>query len=302
MNRFQELRSLFNFRRKFSGNDSTLDTLIKSELAKLRAVDTETHLQWLRLQRELAASEHAVQPTRIRLIPRIAFASMLVAVVLAGAYFYFFLPRENSADTFTTARGQQKQISLRDGSAVTLNYATDLVVQNMQPDKPRLLSLKGEAHFRVLRNETPFIVSTDCAEVRVVGTEFNLRVRDGTLEVAVIHGIVRVSAKDSTLTLTENQMAMCAQNGFPRRIADMPSPDYPGWMQGKLFFNRTSFEAACREIEMRFDITININDRVLRDEIITGTLGAATAENALNALCGLTGKKFRRENHTYTIY
>ncbi len=295
----EKLRALFSATPTNGADD---ENLLSKHFARLRAQDPETHPQWLRLQRELATSEHAVQPTRTRLIPRMAFASLLVAVVVAGAYIYFFLAREISANTFTTTRGQQKQISLSDGTNVTLNYASDLVVQEFQSNELRLLSLRGEAHFRVPRNQTPFIVSTSCAEVQVVGTEFNLRVRDGTLEVAVIHGIVRVSAKDSTLTLTENQMAMCAQNGFPRRIADMPSPDYPGWMQGKLFFNRTSFEAACREIEMRFDITININDRVLRDEIITGTLGAATAENALNALCGLTGKKFRHENQAYTIY
>jgi ferric-dicitrate binding protein FerR (iron transport regulator) len=248
----------------------------------------------------LAQRETEDRPTRARIVPRLAFGVAITAAAIIGGYFVF--KPQVPPDTFATRKGEQKHLVLQDGSEVTLNYATDLVIQRMQPNKPRLLSLTGEAHFLVRRNETPFIVSTNCAEVQVVGTEFNLRARDGMLEVAVIHGIVKVSAKDSTLTLSQNQRAFCALNSFPKRIGDMPSPEYPGWIQGKLFFDRTSFEAACREIEMRFDIAIRIDDANVRNEIVTGMLNAKNAESALIALCGLTGKRFRNDGHAYTIY
>lgn len=301
----QTHRSRFALSRQRDVDENAVDAILKNSLARLHDVDSETHHQWLRLQRSLAQNQGEVRKTSRRLIPRLALATAIVAVAMVGAYFYF-VPSQLTIDTFATGKGEQQRLVLQDSSEVTLNYATELVVTTLQPGEPRRLSLKGEAFFRVRRNETPFIVSTRCADVRVVGTEFNLREREGTLEVAVTHGIVQVrvvkDGKDSTLTLRQNQMALCAQNSFPKRIDDMPSPEYPGWLQGKLFLNRTPFAAACREIEMRFDVEIRIDDPNLRNEMITGTLNARTAESALSALCGLTGKGFKHDNQRYTIY
>ncbi len=296
--------------RSHSGLDKTqnrkdFDALLQDGFARLRSVDSETRAQWLRLQRSLAQNEGEVRKRNHRLIPRLAFAVAIVVAALVGTYFYFS-PRQLSADTFITGKGEQQRLVLKDSSEVTLNYATELVVPKLQAGKPRLLSLRGEAYFHVRRNETPFIVSTGYADVQVVGTEFNLRAREGMLEVAVINGIVNVrvikAGKDSTLTLTQNQMALCAQSGFPKRIGNVPSPEYPGWMSGKLFFDKTSFAAACREIEMRFDVMVTIEDQQLRDEIITGTLEAKTAESALTALCGLTKKRFQFDGQSFKIF
>jgi transmembrane sensor len=174
----------------------------------------------------------------------------------------------------------------------------------MENGKARLLSLNGEAFFRVRQNETPFIVSTECADVQVVGTAFNVRAREGMLEVAVIHGIVNVSAvkHGKDLTLTQGQRAICSRNGVPQMSANVPSLEYPGWMHGKLFFDKASFADACREIEMRFDVAIRIDDANVRSEVVTGMLKARDAESALTALCGLTGKRFQHDGNSYSIH
>ncbi len=197
-------------------------------------------------------------------------------------------------------------VGLSDGSQLTLNYATEVVVPKLHQGEPRRVSLEGEAYFRVERSESPFIISTKYGEVVVLGTEFNLRAREGILEVAVMSGTVNVSVakegKDSTLQLTQNQRAVCPQNDFPTRIANIPSSEYPGWMHGKLFLDGTSLLTACSEIEMRFNVTIRFSDRHLGSEVITGILDAGNAESAVAALCELTGTKYRRENREYDIY
>ncbi len=297
----QKIKNWFGILRGSRDAGKDVNDILEGDFAQLRATDPETHLQWLRLQRALSPQPQETRQTRTRLVPRIAFGVAIVATAIVGAYFYFS-PRELPPEVFATRKGEQTRLVLHDNSEVTLNYATELTVPKMENGKARLLALNGEAYFRVRRNATPFIVSTDCAEVQVVSTEFNVRARDGMLEVAVIHGIVRVTAQDSTLTLTQNQRALCAMNDFPKRVGDMPSPEYPGWMQGKLFFDRTSFEAACREIEMRFDVVIRIDDADIRNEIVTGMLNATNAEAALNALCGLTGKRYDNDGNVYKLY
>jgi ferric-dicitrate binding protein FerR (iron transport regulator) len=174
----------------------------------------------------------------------------------------------------------------------------------MEKGKARLLTLNGEAFFRVRRNETPFIITTEYAAVQVVGTEFNVRARDSMLEVGVVRGSVNVSAMKHkrSLVLTQGQRAICTRGGAPQLTDNVPSIEYPGWMHGKLFFDKATFADACREIEMRFDVAITIDDDRVRNEIVTGMLNAKNAESAVTALCGLTGKTFRHDERGFDIY
>jgi transmembrane sensor len=304
-------RLLLRFRGGQEIEEAAFDEILDRSFHGLRNFDPETDQQWLRLQRTIAQSHTKATTMKSRfttltgLIPRFALGVLVVAAALVGVYLYFS-STQRSPDTFATGKGEQREVVLGDGSKVILSYMTQLVVPQFQPGKPRRVSLTGEAYFRVQPSETPFIISTEYAGVQVVGTEFNLRARGGALEVAVIGGIVKVSAvkdgKDSTLLLSQHQMALCSREGFPTRIGDMSSPEYPGWMHGKIFLDRTPFLVACREIEMRFDITIKVSDSGFRSDIVTGILDAKTAESALAALCELNGRRFKHEGQTYTIY
>lgn len=286
-------------------DDESLTAWLNRDFDQIRKVDPETRSQWLSLQRAMHQNEIEPQKVRPPLVPRFAFGSAIAIAAIVVSYF-LMTPRQLPSETFMTEKGQQTRLLLNDSSEVTLNYASELVVPAIRVGKPRLLSLNGEAYFHVRKNNTPFIISTGDVEVRVVGTEFNVRTRDGMLEVAVIRGIVNVATarngKESTLVLTANQIAVCSPGGFPQRSGTIPSVEYPGWIHGKLFLNATSFAAACREIEMRFGMAIGIDDQRLRNEVITGTLDAKSAETAITALCKLTGRTFRHDAQGYVVY
>ncbi|MBI3005116.1 MAG: FecR domain-containing protein, partial [Ignavibacteriales bacterium] len=274
----EKLTFLLRFQKTDPKEEATVNEILHGELDRLRNANPETQRQWLHLQNAIVEST-AAAPVKNPLLPRFAWAMGAAAIVIVSAYFYFSSV-QTSVETFSTGRGQQKEIVLNDGSQVRLNYGTELVVPALQKSEARRLSLAGEAFFRVEKNDEPFIVSTGWAEVHVAGTEFNVRAREGVLEVAVVRGIVNVTVvkegKDSTLVLSEHQIAVCPQNDFPTRAGNIPSAEYPGWMHGKLFLDKTSFLAACREIEMRFDVAVNIQDSTFGEENITGVLDAKT--------------------------
>lgn len=294
-----------------AGDEKIQDALQKSA-RRLRVIDTQTQQQWSRLQSTLQNTpqntiERAnteVVPFKPRLMPRLAFGAVALAIILAAVFLFTSGP-QLAPDTFATQMGEQKEIVLGDGSQVTLSYASELVASQQRADNPRRFSLTGEAYFRVRHTGTPFIVSTQYADVEVVGTEFNVRERNGEFEIGVIDGAVKMrvvkEGKDSTLMLTRHQMGACLENGFPGRLANISSTEYPGWMHGKLLLDKTSFSAACRELEMRFGIIISIHDRLIQDKIITGILDARNAELGLAALCELTGKKFTHSGRTYDV-
>ena len=300
---FQRIKSLF--RRTRAMEAPAIDEILQRHFQRLRNVDPETHQQQLQLQRAIAYNETKSRSVKYRFVPRLAVASAIIVLAVTCAYLYF-MPTTTPPQTFATGKGERKELVLVDGSQVTLNHTTKLVVPDLQAGKPRRLALSGEAFFRVQRNGALFIVSTDFADVHVIGTEFNVRAREGSLEVAVVQGIVRVGVvrdgKDSVLQLSEHQLALCPQNGFPRRAGDISSMEYPGWMHGMLFLGGASFRAACREIELRFDVEISISDKTVGDEVVTGILDAKTAQSALNSLCELTGKRCTQDGQAFHVY
>jgi ferric-dicitrate binding protein FerR (iron transport regulator) len=85
----------------------------------------------------------------------------------------------------------------------------------------------------------------------------------------------------------------------PVRMDDIPSPEFPGWLHGKLFLTRSSLEDACREIEARFDVTVRTI--APSSTTITGVLEAASADDALRSLSLLTGKELRKDHGTYVF-
>jgi transmembrane sensor len=292
--------------------DST-SRLIDDGLAKssgqLHAVNPETDEQWRRLQLAMVRKQSAAAARRKfvwggLLRPAIPFAVAAVVFIVAGVVWL----RNPFMKTYETSKGEHATITLQDSTEVTLNHTSELTVFHRPFEKERRVALKGEAFFRVRRNGTLFIVSTDVGTVQVLGTEFNVRVRNGRMEAGVLSGSVKVNFSSNgtgnSLLLTKDQIIACAKDEVPGMPGLISFSDYPGWMHGKLVFYHTDLLSACRELESQFNvvIAITIEAAQLRSETITGTIDGQTVETALTTLVRLTGNKYRHENSGYTIY
>jgi transmembrane sensor len=97
--------------------------------------------------------------------------------------------------TLATAVGQQRNVTLADGSIVTLNTNT-IVETNLRRYSREVYLRKGEAHFQVAHDRfRPFLVRAGDTVVRAVGTQFEVRVRsDQHVDVVVNEGRVEVQS------------------------------------------------------------------------------------------------------------
>lgn len=81
---------------------------------------------------------------------------------------------------------------LADGTVVELNGAA-VIVSDFTVSERRVRLERGEAHFTVTKDAArPFIVTAAGVSVRAVGTAFNVRLADATVEVLVTEGQVRL--------------------------------------------------------------------------------------------------------------
>jgi transmembrane sensor len=120
-------------------------------------------------------------------------ATLLIAI--AGVTTWYWLNR----NIYTTDIGEQRSLVLADGSTVELNSRSSVRVRYTDTQRDVDL-LEGQALFQVAHNSTrPFIVHSGTADVRAVGTEFDVyKKRAGTV-VTVVEGRVAVLASNLRL-------------------------------------------------------------------------------------------------------
>ncbi|MCY7351972.1 MAG: FecR domain-containing protein [Cytophagaceae bacterium] len=98
------------------------------------------------------------------------------------------------------------EVSLPDGSRVTLNRKSKLTYPADFDEDIRSVSLTGEAFFDVKTNsEKPFIIQAAGAEVRVLGTSFNVDATTPNVTVNVATGRVLFSVRQHAIVLTKGQ-------------------------------------------------------------------------------------------------
>ena len=101
------------------------------------------------------------------------------------------------APLYATDVGEQRSLALPDGSTVELNSRTRIRVRFSATER-NIDLMEGQALFRVARDlRRPFVVDSDTARVRAVGTEFDVyRKKSGTV-VTVLEGRIEVSQADA---------------------------------------------------------------------------------------------------------
>ncbi len=146
-------------------------------------------------------------PAKIISFPAAAALAGLAAAVTIAALNWWprpaaAIPAPAQPVYATTADGYQR-VTLDDGSVLELNASSEARV-DFQPAERRVQLVRGEGHFTVAKNaQRPFIVRAGTVAVRAVGTAFNVRLTDRSVEVLVTEGRVRV----------ENGLAGAAPHG-----------------------------------------------------------------------------------------
>ncbi len=210
---------------------------------------------------------------------------------------------------YSTATGEQKTVTLSDGSILKMNVSSSISVY-MSKQYRRVEMNNGEVFFTVKPDpERPFEVHTSKGLVRVLGTAFNVRDRKGLVAVDVDHGKVKVwnapkgpgDRRISALTLLSGQGADIDSTGLaPVRTSNIQQ--VLAWQQYQVVFKNTPVSSVLQELALYHNVNIKLALEDLGQKRITGTFDMHNLEQTLRIIVTAASLQIKKDtNGTITL-
>ena len=221
---------------------------------------------------------------------RIAASILLLVGIAFGSYKVYVKSSVSTRENTIVRSGSDNTsiMILPDGSKVFLNSNTYIKYPDKFGTADREIYLKGEAYFEVVSNsELPFIVNTNNARVKVLGTSFNIKTQtpDKKLEVFVESGKVQLNQKgkdENNIFIDPGYIGILSKNTLNKS-----SNNYLNYLACKkryLVFNETKLEIVAKKIEAVYNTRIIFKNKETANCKITTTFNDQSLDSILEVI------------------
>lgn len=244
---------------------------------------------------------------------RAAAVAASLAVLISGGYFIISDMIGNRVEKqlatyehIVAAPGQIREITLPDGTEVTLNVASSLKYNARYGKESREVWLDGEAFFDVESNEEcPFSIHSGMLDVNVTGTSFNVcAYNDNPMTtVTVKSGKVGVVYGDDDIRMNlraDEEIVINTDDSSVSRNA-VNAMDALKWMRGSLIFRQNTLPEVIRILRRHYSCDIELRDSTSSVRI-SGTHDNKSIESVLESICFSAGLHYRVKDGGYVIY
>jgi transmembrane sensor len=230
-------------------------------------------------------------------------------------------------NTISTARGNQYQLILADGSKVWLNSASSLRFPTAFTGNTREVELDGEGYFEIttlrLRSgqNMPFHVKTKTQDVEVLGTHFNVNAYkdEETVKTTLLEGKVKVGSrqsavgsgekaegKEQSVILKPGEQAIAVASPLttdhsPLTINHSPDLDQVmAWKNGWFEFDNTDLKTVMRQISRWYDVDVRYEMKPDK-ETYGGRISRNLNLSNILKMLETYGVHYRLENKTLVV-
>jgi transmembrane sensor len=222
----------------------------------------------------------------IKLSPRYIWMKAVAALILISGIAWFYNSPQ-SVENLQAVTGEMVKVdTLSDGSVITLNKQSILEYPSKFKGKQRHVVLaKGEAFFDVTPNkEKPFLITSGATTIRVVGTSFNVKLKNGDVEVIVESGKVQVSKGEKSIFLKPGEKILVSKTA--NNLAKVKTPDLLyNYYRTKMFIaDDTPLWRMVEALNEAYDSKIEIKNPAIRDLPLNTTFNNESLENVLQVI------------------
>jgi len=191
----------------------------------------------------------------------------------------------------TTNVGEQRVMTLEDGSRISLNTASRMTVR-YTPHERRVELKAGEALFEIAKlPDRPFIVAVGSREIKALGTAFLVRDDDQSISVTLVEGKVAVSGAD--VVLVPGQRLTLASAAQPQ-IDRPPIEKVMAWRRGQVELEETPLKLALVEMNRYSNLKVVLERPDAESVPINGVFRAGDSMGFASAVARFYGLKVER--------
>ena len=149
---------------------------------------------------------------------------------------------------------------MADSTTVWLNSDSYIRFPVTFSGEKRQVELRGEAYFEVAKNgEKPFIVKINDYDIRVTGTQFNVRDYPGEdIATTLVEGSVQLERGKQVQKMIPGQQALFVDGQFV--VKEVNVSDFIGWREGTFSFKEVRLESIINELARWYDFDVYYQD------------------------------------------
>jgi len=228
-----------------------------------------------------------------------AVSAGLVGVARFGSSSQGETERPGLASRYETQRGERATATLTDGTLVSLDSDTAMIVTFGRTGRNVKLS-RGQALFEVAKDKSrPFVVRSGTSSVTALGTVFDVNVSPAAVRVVLVEGSVAVHAKvgvrSPAVILTPGQELVASSNGDVRvTITDADAALL--WRRGLIEFNDTTLAKAVEQLNRTSARSLRLGDPSIGRLRLSGIYRTGSPESFVTSIAQVlpvTGRNVR---------
>ena len=194
------------------------------------------------------------------------------------------LPFLHRPTQVATQMAEVRETTLPDGTRVVLGAQSQLSFEVTEKVR-RATVVGGDAYFAVAHDAArPFTVSIDDVQVRVVGTQFEIRRRSGEVSVAVAEGTVDVSRTNAAAVRLHRGEAVTAGESAQLSVHPVEPADIAAWRSGRLLYDNAELRDVVADANRYARSRIVIADAQLESLRVTTSFRASQVEGMIDTL------------------
>ena len=237
------------------------------------------------------------------------YAAAIIILISIGFFstkIYQRISSDNLTYTYAEINEQGKEVILPDGTTVVLNSDSKISYPKAFASNERRVELEGEAFFDVTKNpEKPFIIESKNAEIRVLGTSFNVNANlpDNKVEVFVKTGLVQLSRKkdgNEKILIKPGNIGLLTENSLVK--SENQNENIISWKTREIIFKENNLIDVINSLNNIYKTNITCNDENVLNLRYTSTFRDQEIDSILSVICLTFDLKVKYEdNKIYLI-